>query len=87
MRSIIELNIYFMFSQTLLALMDRINREMNLLKDEKFSTERELDALGIPLGVISECISMRDCRQGAELTYDDGDTELKKVGQREKPTN
>ncbi|XP_018575761.1 tektin-B1 [Anoplophora glabripennis] len=66
------------WKQTLMALMDRINREMNLLKDEKFSTERELDALGIPLSVISECISMRDCRQGAELTYDDGDMELKK---------
>lgn len=50
-----------------------------MLKDEKFSTERELDALGIPLGVVAECISMRDCRQGAELTYDEGDTELKKV--------
>ncbi|KAJ8922335.1 hypothetical protein NQ315_004278 [Exocentrus adspersus] len=66
------------WKQTLIALMDRIRREMDLLKDEKFSTERELDALGIPLGVVSECISMRDCRQGAELTYDDGDTELKK---------
>lgn len=53
--------------------------EIKMLKDEKFSTEREFDALGIPLGVVSECISMRDCRQGAELTYDEGDTELKKV--------
>lgn len=64
---------------TLAACLDRVNKEMSSLKDEKFSTERELDALGIPLGVVAECISMRDCRQGAELTYDDGDTELKRV--------
>lgn len=65
---------------TLQACLDRVDKEIRLLKDEKFSTERELDALGIPLSVISECISMRDCRLGSELTYDDGDTELKKVG-------
>lgn len=59
--------------------MKKVESEIKMLKDEKFSTERELDALGIPLGVVSECISMRDCRQGAELTYDEGDTELKKV--------
>ncbi|CAH1119805.1 unnamed protein product [Phaedon cochleariae] len=64
--------------ETLLSCLDRLNSELGMLKDEKFGTERELDALGIPLGVISECISMRDCRQGTELTYDDGDTELKK---------
>ncbi|KAL3284417.1 hypothetical protein HHI36_018577 [Cryptolaemus montrouzieri] len=60
------------------ACLDRVNSEINALKDEKFSTEREIDALGIPLGVVSECISMRDNRLGAELTYDDADTELKK---------
>ncbi|EEZ99614.1 tektin-2 [Tribolium castaneum] len=58
--------------------LERVDKEILSLKDEKFSTERELDALGIPLGVVAECISMRDCRQGAELTYDDGDTELKR---------
>lgn len=68
------------WKETLEACLDRVEKETKLLKDEKFSTERELDALGIPLGVVSECISMRDCRQGAELTYDEGDTELKKVG-------
>lgn len=61
------------------ACLKKVESEIKILKDEKFSTERELDALGIPLGVVSECISMRDCRQGAELTYDEGDTELKKV--------
>ncbi|XP_056630628.1 tektin-2 [Diorhabda sublineata] len=62
----------------LISCLDRLNHEIKLLKDEKFDTERELDALGIPLGIISECISMRDCRQGTELTYDEADTELKK---------
>ncbi|VEN41916.1 unnamed protein product [Callosobruchus maculatus] len=66
------------WKDVLLSCLERINREVASLKDEKFGTERELDALGIPLGVISECISMRDCRQGTELTYDDGDVELKK---------
>ncbi|XP_050308622.1 tektin-2 [Anthonomus grandis grandis] len=60
------------------AALQRIDKETSLLKDEKFETEKEIDALGIPIGVISECISMRDNRQGAELTYDEGDTELKK---------
>lgn len=64
---------------TLKDCLDRVDHEMELLKDEKLSTEREFEALGIPLGVVSECISMRDCRLGVELTYDDGDTELKKV--------
>lgn len=50
-----------------------------MLKDEKTETERELDSLAIFIGVVSECISMRDSRLGAEITYDDGDTELKKV--------
>lgn len=67
------------WKDTIRACLDRIDRESALLKDEKFSTERELDALvGVPLSVVSECISMRDCRQGSELTYDEGDTELKK---------
>lgn len=39
----------------------------------------ELDALGNFISVVSECIGVRDSRQGAEITYDDGDTELKKV--------
>lgn len=60
-------------------MLERLNKEMDMLKKEKFEAERDLDALGIPMSVISECISMRDCRLGVELTYDDGDTELKKV--------
>lgn len=67
------------WKDTLQACLARVNREMNSLREEKFSTEKDLDALATPIGVVSECISVRDCRQGAELTYDEGDTELKKV--------
>lgn len=65
------------WKNTLQTCLDRVEREMDLLKNEKFSTEREFDALQIPISVVSECLSMRDSRQGSELTYDDGDTELK----------
>ncbi|GLV34019.1 uncharacterized protein CBL_11098 [Carabus blaptoides fortunei] len=64
--------------ETLLACRDRLDREFGLLKEEKTETERELDALGIFISVVSECIGMRDSRLGSEITYDDGDTELKK---------
>jgi len=59
------------------ACLDKVNDELRNLREEKFSTERELDSLGIPISIVSECLSMRDCRLGVELTYDDGDTELK----------
>lgn len=65
--------------ETLLACRERLDREFALLKEEKTETERELDALGIFISVVSECIGMRDSRLGSEITYDDGDTELKKV--------
>lgn len=61
------------------ACFDRVNKESQLLKDEKNATERELDSLTIFIGIVSECISMRDSRLGAEITYDEGDTELKRV--------
>lgn len=51
---------------------------MKLLRDEKAITERELENFVTSLLVVSECLTMRDCRLGAELTYDEGDTELKK---------
>lgn len=52
---------------------------MAALKEEKASTERELEQLNLPLLVCSECLSNRDGRRSAELTYDLADTELKKV--------
>lgn len=48
-----------------------------MLEEEKASTERELEAMQTPISVIAECLTMRDCRLGSELTYDDADTEIK----------
>lgn len=64
--------------ETIQTCYDRIVKEIDDLKEEKQITERELEALITPLNVVSECLTMRDCRLGSELTYDDGDTELKK---------
>ncbi|XP_015589193.1 tektin-2 [Cephus cinctus] len=58
--------------------LERIENEIKLLKDERADTEKELEGLNLPLQITAECISTRDCRRGTELTYDDGDTELKK---------
>lgn len=52
--------------------------EIHLLRDEKADTEKEIESIAKPLRIVSECISMRDCRRGAELTYDEADIELKK---------
>ncbi|KAG7211945.1 hypothetical protein KM043_011154 [Ampulex compressa] len=59
-------------------LLHKILSEIRSLKDEKADAERELESLNYPLQVTAECISMRDCRRGTELTYDEADTELKK---------
>lgn len=67
------------WKSTIQDLLTRIDREMNLLKEEKASTERELEQLNMPLLVCSECLSNRDGRRSTELTYDLADTELKKV--------
>lgn len=64
--------------ETMQACLDRVNNEMKMLREEKNSTERELEQMLTPLSVVSECLTMRDCRLGSEITYDDGDTELKK---------
>uniref|UniRef100_A0AAG5DAC8 Tektin n=1 Tax=Anopheles atroparvus TaxID=41427 RepID=A0AAG5DAC8_ANOAO len=63
--------------ETMRIMLKRVVDEIQALKEEKANTERELDAHITPLTVVTECISMRDCRLGSELTYDDGDTELK----------
>ncbi|VVC89800.1 unnamed protein product [Leptidea sinapis] len=66
------------WKSTLQELLDRLDREMAALKEEKASTERELEQLNLPLLVCSECLSNRDGRRSSELTYDLADTELKK---------
>ncbi|XP_063827148.1 tektin-B1, partial [Ostrinia nubilalis] len=66
------------WKSTLQELLERLDREMAGLKEEKASTERELEQLNLPLLVCSECLSNRDGRRSSELTYDLADTELKK---------
>ncbi|XP_026318614.1 tektin-B1-like [Hyposmocoma kahamanoa] len=66
------------WKSTIEDLLTRIDREMNLLKEEKASTERELEQLNMPLLVCSECLSNRDGKRSTELTYDMADMELKK---------
>lgn len=59
-------------------LLQKLITEIRLLKDEKVNTEKEIESITQPLRIASECISMRDCRREAELTYDEADIELKK---------
>ncbi|XP_003705658.1 tektin-2 isoform X2 [Megachile rotundata] len=59
-------------------ILNKLVCEIQLLKDEKADAEKELETLNDPLQVTAQCISMRDCRRGTELTYDEADTELKK---------
>jgi len=72
--SVVELNNW---RQIILRTFERIVSEINALQEEKDITERELAALSSPIAVISEVLTMRDCRLGAELTYDEPDTEVK----------
>lgn len=65
--------------ETLAGGLDKLDRDMASLRDEKAATERDLDALGIHIAILNECITARDARLGTELTYDDADVELKKV--------
>ncbi|XP_076622261.1 tektin-2 isoform X1 [Colletes latitarsis] len=59
-------------------LLRKLVSEIQLLRDEKTDADKELETLNNPLQITAECISMRDCRRGTELTYDEADTELKK---------
>lgn len=58
--------------------MERLVKEINFLRIEKGSTENDLDALTIPLTVVTECLTMRDSRVPDELTQDDANVELKR---------
>ncbi|XP_017885994.1 tektin-2 [Ceratina calcarata] len=64
--------------EVLEKLLDKLLSEIKSLQDEKADTEKELENLNYPLQITAECISMRDCRRGTELTYDEADTELKR---------
>lgn len=59
--------------------LDSTTKELSDLINEKSITERTLDSLDNPLGVILECISIRDQRRQKELTNDEVEEGLKKV--------
>lgn len=59
---------------------DCVRDEIRALKEEKNSTELDLESLQIPLMVSSQCLSNRDERVPPELTRDQLGEELKKVG-------
>lgn len=58
--------------------LNRLHKEINFLCIEKRFTENELDALNVPLSVLTECLSMRDGRMLGELTADEATDELKR---------
>ncbi|CAL7936308.1 unnamed protein product [Xylocopa violacea] len=64
--------------ESMQKLLDTLVAEIKFLQDEKSDAGKELENLNYPLQVAAECISMRDCRRGTELTYDEADTELKR---------
>lgn len=57
--------------------MNRLMKEINLFRLEKSLTENDLDALNIPLSVVTECLAIRDSRVPGELTIDEAETELR----------
>lgn len=59
-------------------LLQKLLSEIRLLRDEKADTEKEIESIDHPLRIVNECISIRDCRRGTELTYDEANIELKK---------
>lgn len=66
------------WQEILEKLSSRLSSEMKQLRDEQSESEKDLDNIELPLQVVAQCISMRDCRRGTELTYDEADTEVKK---------
>lgn len=66
------------WKDTLADLLQKLLIETRMLSDEKADTEKEIESIDHPLRIVSECISIRDCRRGTELTYDETDIELKK---------
>lgn len=59
-------------------LLKELSVEKKRLREARAEAEKDLENIEHPLKVAAECISMRDCRRGNELTYDEPDTEVKK---------
>jgi len=66
------------WKDTLEDLLQKLLNEICLLSDEKANTEKDIESVNRLLQIVSECISIRDCRRTTELTYDEADAELKK---------
>lgn len=62
--------------QTLVECYNRIEKEIQTLKNEKNITESSLESQITPLVVVSEVASQRDVRLASELTTDAVDEEL-----------
>lgn len=62
--------------QTLVECYNRIEKEIQNLKNEKDVTENSLESQITPLVVVSEVVSQRDVRLAPELTVDAVDEEL-----------
>ncbi|XP_016842708.1 tektin-2 [Nasonia vitripennis] len=60
------------------AVLDRLKNEIDLLVEERADTEKELELLDHPLRITIRCIAKRNNRTGSEITYDEGDIELKR---------
>lgn len=58
--------------------LERLIKEINALRQEKNTTESDLDAFQVPLTVVTDCLTMRDGRLHGELTHDDANAELQK---------
>ncbi|XP_044586336.1 tektin-B1 [Cotesia glomerata] len=66
------------WEEILAKLFKELSVEKKRLRDARAEAEKDLENIEHPLKVAAECISMRDCRRGSELTYDEPDTEVKK---------
>ena len=60
------------------TLNERLKNEIDLLIEERADTEKELELLDHPHQITIRCIAKRNNRTCSEITYDDGDIELKK---------
>ncbi|XP_058799938.1 tektin-2-like isoform X2 [Phymastichus coffea] len=59
-------------------LQERLQQEIHLLIEERADTEKELELLDHPEQITIRCIAKRNNRNCSEITYDEGDIELKK---------
>ncbi|XP_036948852.1 tektin-2 isoform X1 [Acanthopagrus latus] len=66
------------YKEALEACAQKVDQEMEALTLSKEQTEQALAATAVPLEVSSECLTLRDGRQGYELVVDPVDEQLKR---------